>query len=206
MQQWHDHLGHISPQRIIQMENQVDGIHILKGNREFLCEVCNLGKACTKAISSGLAVRSDVLFECVHSDICGPMSVPSIGGNLYFVTFIKDSGRYCWLYFLKAKSNLAGVLEDFIVYIKVQFGTNIKILHSDCGGEYTRSEAKHVLAKCGMVHELTAANTHQHIGVAKRKNLTLTNITRCMLIQSNLSSFFWPEAILYANTITNNAI
>lgn len=30
----------------------------------------------------------------IHSDICGPISVPSIGGAMYFVTFIDEYSGY----------------------------------------------------------------------------------------------------------------
>jgi len=39
--------------------------------------------------------------DLVHTDLCGPMQTPSIGGCFYFLTFIDDFSRKIWFYFLK---------------------------------------------------------------------------------------------------------
>ena len=41
--------------------------------------------------------------EIVHSDICGPMKISSMGGCNYFVSFIDDFTRKTWVYYLKHK-------------------------------------------------------------------------------------------------------
>ena len=42
-------------------------------------------------------------FEIVHSDVWGPTPVISKGGFAYYVIFVDDYTRYCWIYFLKHK-------------------------------------------------------------------------------------------------------
>jgi hypothetical protein len=37
--------------------------------------------------------------ELVHTYIYGPMSTNSYGGNRYFITFIDEFFRMCWMYF-----------------------------------------------------------------------------------------------------------
>ena len=37
----------------------------------------------------------------VHSDLCNPMTVASMGGCHYYVTFIDDYSQKTWIYFLK---------------------------------------------------------------------------------------------------------
>ena len=44
------------------------------------------------------------LLELIHSDVCGPMGVPSVGGSRYFVTIIDDFLRYTTFYMIKQKS------------------------------------------------------------------------------------------------------
>lgn len=41
--------------------------------------------------------------ELVHTNVWGPSPVSSIEGSLYYVTFIDDSTRKVWVYFLKNK-------------------------------------------------------------------------------------------------------
>ena len=40
----------------------------------------------------------------MHSDVFGPVKVPSLGKPMYYVSFIDDVSRNTWIYFLKKKS------------------------------------------------------------------------------------------------------
>jgi hypothetical protein len=47
--------------------------------------------------------REKRILELVHSDVFGPITVPSLGGSLYYVFFIDDFSRKTWIYFLRKK-------------------------------------------------------------------------------------------------------
>ena len=202
MQQWHEILGHISTSRIQQLAKMANGIQIRSGSENFNCEICPMGKATAKPISSAPAVRSDISFGRVHSDLSGP-HIQSLGGAHYFATFTDDFSRYTWLYFLKRKSDLADATANFFRYVTTQFGQSIKILRSDQGGEYKSDKVRKILAQYGTIHEFSAPYTPEHNRVAERKNRTLVSIARCMLQQAQLGKGFWAEALTYTNLITN---
>ena len=42
--------------------------------------------------------------ELIHSVVCGPMNIDSIGGSKYILTFTDYYTRYVTVYFLKNKS------------------------------------------------------------------------------------------------------
>lgn len=42
----------------------------------------------------------------------GPLTVTSLGGSNYYVTFIDDSTRKIWVYFLKNKSDKVKCLKS----------------------------------------------------------------------------------------------
>ena len=63
--------------------------------------------------------------ELVHTDIWGKASVPSLGGSLYFVTFIDDSSRKVWVYFLKHKSNLLEVFKKWLAQVENESGQKL---------------------------------------------------------------------------------
>jgi hypothetical protein len=44
--------------------------------------------------------------ELIHSDVCGPMSVASVQGGMYYVSFIDDFSRKTWIYFMKTKDEV----------------------------------------------------------------------------------------------------
>jgi len=42
----------------------------------------------------------------VHSDVCGPFEVPSLGGYKYFISFVDETGRMMWLCLKKQRTAL----------------------------------------------------------------------------------------------------
>ena len=64
-------------------------------------------------ISSTNSVREGFVLGKHHSDICGPIEVPSISHAVYFVTFIDDFRRKSWVYFLKNKSEVFSIFQIF---------------------------------------------------------------------------------------------
>ena len=73
----------------------------------------------------------------IHSDLCGPMLVPSTNGKKYMMTFIDDYTRMCWVYLLKEKSQAFDTLKNFHLWIKNETQLNIGTFRTDNGGEYT---------------------------------------------------------------------
>jgi hypothetical protein len=48
--------------------------------------------------------REKGILELVHSDVFGHVKIPSLGGSMYYVSFIDDFSRKTWIYFLRKKS------------------------------------------------------------------------------------------------------
>jgi hypothetical protein len=100
-----------------------------------ICEGCIFGKQHRELFSVGKSYRENSP-EIVHSDICGPMQTPSIGGNTYFLTFIDDFSRNTWIYFLKHKSDALGCFQQFKLLVEKNSDFYIKCIMTDKGGEY----------------------------------------------------------------------
>jgi hypothetical protein len=83
----------------------VEGIPEFKSTHERICKGCALGKNIKKPFPSSNN-RSKEILDLIHSDVCGPMPVKSLGGSLYYVTFIDDYSRKTWLYLLKSKDEV----------------------------------------------------------------------------------------------------
>ena len=103
---WHQRLGHLNEHQLKEMINQdlVKGVEIPKSTGISFCEKCVEGKMFRRPFKSVGEIRSTRKLQRVHSDVCGPMPVDSIGGKRYFVTFIDDYTRCCKVYFMKNKS------------------------------------------------------------------------------------------------------
>jgi hypothetical protein len=51
--------------------------------------------------------------ELFHTDLCGPIPTKSIGGSIYFLTFIDDFRKKIWIYFLRHKYETFAKFKEF---------------------------------------------------------------------------------------------
>lgn len=204
MQMWHERLGHLNFQDLKELvkKNVATGIKFVTIERQPHCDVCIKGKLSTLPFSER-TTKSKRPLEIIHSDICGPMRTESNGRGKYFVTFIDDYSRWCEVYILKNKSDVFQAFRNYKSHVEKQTGHQIKALQSDNGKEYCSNIFTEYLRSHGIKRRLSAPYTPQQNGVSERKNRTLVEMARCMIIQSGLPPSFWAEAICCANYIRN---
>ena len=68
-------------------------------------EHCLYGKQNRVRFPSG-ATKEEGILQLVHSDVFGPVSVPSLGKCVYYVSFIDEFSRNTWIYFPENKSEV----------------------------------------------------------------------------------------------------
>jgi hypothetical protein len=110
----------------------VCGMPSISLSKNEICKGCMLGKNIKKSFHSS-DNRAQGILDLVHSDVCGPMSSPSLGGFLYYVIFIDDYSRKCWIYFLKAKSDTIDKFKEYKYFIEKQAWKHIRILRTNNG-------------------------------------------------------------------------
>ena len=69
--------------------------------------------------------------ELVHTDLWGPSPVASLGGSRYYITFIDDSNRNVWVYFLKNKSDVFETFKKWKVMVETETCLKLKCLRSN---------------------------------------------------------------------------
>ncbi|MCO5568549.1 hypothetical protein L7F22_022248 [Adiantum nelumboides] len=164
---------------------------------------CVLQKMHRFAFSQDGYVRATRKLQLVHSDVCGPMRTSSVGNILYFVTFIDDFSRFCWVYPLKAKSDVFAIFQHYVSMVENETGCKVQTLRTDRGGEYMSGAFKDFLGKKGIKHQCTMPYTPQQNGVAERKNRSLMEMARCMLKAKSLPHKLWMEAVACAAHVLN---
>ena len=128
----------------------------------------------------------------------------SIDGKLYFITFIDDFSRYCWVYFTTRKD--AKTIHDVYILWKAdaenKANAPVSYLQTDCGGEYEKEMAE-ILRAGGTTHIPSPPHSHESNGLAERQNRTLKDTARTLLRQANMPPSFWTKAIKAACEIRN---
>ena len=66
----------------------------------------------------------------------GPVSVPSLGKSVYYVSFIDDFLRKTWIYFLRKKSKVFDRFKEFKAIVENQTKKIINVMRTDNGEEF----------------------------------------------------------------------
>lgn len=199
---WHSRLGHVNYDTIRRLVNMdlLPKFHIDTNHK---CETCVEAKL-TKAPFQSIERNTEPL-ELIHSDICDLKFLQTRGGKKYFITFIDDATRYCYVYLLRSKDEALEMFKNYKNEVENQLGRKIKIIRSDRGGEYEAPFAE-FCSQHGIIHQTTAPYSPQQNGIAERKNRTLKEMMNAMLISSGAPRNLWGEALFSANYILNKLL
>jgi len=107
---------------------------------------------------------------------------------------------------LKHKNDVLEAFKEFKNLTETQTGIRIKCLQSDNGKEYCNSKFDEFLKQAGIKRRLTVSYCPEQNGITERKNRTLVEMARCLLVQSGLAPTFWAEAINTANHLRNRCL
>ena len=72
--------------------------------------------------------------------MCLDVSVPSLEGSRYYVSFIDDFFRMTWIHFLKNKLDVFKRFLEFKALVENQTDKKIKMLRANDGGEFYGKE------------------------------------------------------------------
>lgn len=203
---WHDRLGHVNCNTIKRTADLVANLKIDDKN-DFFCETCQYGKQTRKPHRSLTRIRAEKSGEMIHTDVCGPINIPSPSGSRFFVLFKDDCSGYSMVYFLKHKSDVISKFKEYNALVENQTDNKIEILRSDQRkGEYINKDFQDFLKSNGISHECSAPYTPQQNGRSERQLRTIVESARSMLIEKNVSQELWSEAVNTAVYVQNGLV
>ncbi|GJY41015.1 retrovirus-related pol polyprotein from transposon TNT 1-94 [Tanacetum coccineum] len=103
------------------------------------------------------------------------------------------------------KDETSGILKNFITRIENLLDHRVKLIRCDNGTELNNSVMNQFYEMKGIKREFSVARTPQLNRVAERKNRTLIEAARTMLVDSKLPTTFWPEAVNTACYVQNRS-
>nr|GEY58907.1 retrovirus-related Pol polyprotein from transposon TNT 1-94 [Tanacetum cinerariifolium] len=169
----------------------MDGVDLLKGNRSInlytinLNDMASASPICLMARKRKRASRppkpvsnSKQRLHLLHMDLCG----------------------------LITKDDTPEVIKNFLKKIYVRLQASIIIVRTDNGTEFKNHVLKEYFDSVGITHETSATKAPQQNGVVERRNHTLVEAARTMLIFAHAPLFLWDEAIATAFYTQNRFI
>ena len=171
---WHKRLGHLNFRDVANTTDEAS-------QASDFCETCALGKISKKPVPKLSDNKATQKLERVYSDVFGPVSPSSIGGNRYAISFIDEFSGYAVVKFMKYKTQALQTFKEYVA----QYGRP-KILRTDNGTDYKNKAFKKFCISKEIAREFTVPETPEQKGVAERFNRTVVEAARCLLIHSKL--------------------
>ncbi|GJW25568.1 putative ribonuclease H-like domain-containing protein [Tanacetum coccineum] len=90
--------------------------------------------------------------------------------------------------------------------IHVRLKTPVRQIRTDNGTEFVNQTLREYYEKVGISHETSVSRSPQQNGVVERRNRTLIEVARKMLIYAKASLFLWAEAVATACYTQNHSV
>ncbi|GJR95182.1 retrovirus-related pol polyprotein from transposon TNT 1-94 [Tanacetum coccineum] len=166
---WHRCLSHLNFGAIHHLARHglIRGLPKLKFEKDHLCSACAMGKSKKKPDKPKSEDNNQEKLYLLHMDLWGPMRFASVNGKKYILVIVNDYSRVTWVNCLKSKDEAPNFIIKFLKMIQ----------------------------KVGISHETSVARSPQQNGVIERRNRTLIEATRTMLIYAKALLFLWAEVV-----------
>ena len=79
--------------------------------------------------------------------------------------------------------------------VEKEIRKKLKCLRSDRGGEFISNEFNEFYIKRGIKRQVSSPSTPKQNGIAKRRNRSIMDCARTMMIEENVAIKYWKEAI-----------
>nr|GFA27336.1 hypothetical protein [Tanacetum cinerariifolium] len=180
---WHRRLSHLNFGAINQLARQglVRGIPKLKFEKDHLCSACAMGKSTKKTHKPKSKDTNQEKLYLLHMDLCGPMRVASFNRKKYILVIVDD-------------------------YLGEILSVPIRRIQTDNGTEFVNQMLRDYYEEVGISHETSVARSPQQNRVIERRNRTLIEAARTMLIYTQAPLFLWAEAVATACFTQNRSI
>ncbi|GKE17404.1 putative ribonuclease H-like domain-containing protein, partial [Tanacetum coccineum] len=205
---WHRRLGHINFKTMnkLMKGNLVKGLPLKIFENDHSCVACQNGKKHKASYKTKLVNSISKPLHMIHMDLFSPTNVKSLMKKSYCLVVTNDFSRFSWVFFLATKDETSEILKTFITEIENQLDHKVKFIKSDNGTEFKNSIMNQFCEIKGIKREFSVARTPRQNGIAERKNRTLIEAARTMLVDSKMPTTFWAEAVNTACYVLNRVL
>nr|GEY54927.1 retrovirus-related Pol polyprotein from transposon TNT 1-94 [Tanacetum cinerariifolium] len=173
---WHRRLSHLNFRAINHLARQglVRGLLKLKFEKDHFCLACAMGKSTKKTHKPKSEDTNQEKLYMLYMDLYGLMHAESVNGKKYILVIVDDYSRFTW----------------------VRLNVKVRRIRIDNRTKFVNQTLRDYYEEVGISHETSVARSPQQNGVVERRNRTLIEATRTMLIYAQAPLFLWDEADL----------
>lgn len=213
---WHQRL-HLSDELLMKLSNgKATGMKIK--NKDLIKRVSNCESCMICRIKKGSNKKKrerKIPAKCLEEINVDLKTVRGnhVSGYKYVLAFRCARSQFTWLYYLKNKTETKESLQKFLSEVINQHletpephkSIRLKIIKSDCGGEFIGDFEK-LCDEKGIKHEQVPAYSQYLNSYVESYWRTLFELTRTFLYHTGISSYYWTYACEYANYILNRTL
>ncbi|GJT67281.1 integrase, catalytic region, zinc finger, CCHC-type containing protein [Tanacetum coccineum] len=183
---WHRWLNHLNFGTIndLAQKDLVRGLPRLKYEKDHLCSACQLGKSKKFSHKPKSKNTNKEVLHTLHMDLCGPIRVK----------------------FLRSKDETPEFVINFLKQIQVGLNKTVRYIQTDNGTEFVNQVMSKYYEGVGIFHQKFVLRTPQQNDIVERRNRTLVEAARTMLIFSKAPMFLWAEAVATACYTQNRSL
>ncbi|GJY61712.1 retrovirus-related pol polyprotein from transposon TNT 1-94 [Tanacetum coccineum] len=205
---WHRWLNHLNFGTIndLKRKDLFRGLPRLKFEKDHLCSACQL---CKSQKYSHKPKSENTNFEVLHTlnmDLCKPTRVQTINGKKYILVIVDNYSWFTWVKFLISKDETPEFVIKFLKQIQVGLNKIVWYICTDNGTKFVNQVLTEYYESVGIFHQKLVPRTPQQNGVVKRRNRTLVEAARTMMIFSKASMFLWAKAVATACYTQNRSL
>ncbi|GJU81781.1 retrovirus-related pol polyprotein from transposon TNT 1-94 [Tanacetum coccineum] len=205
---WHRRLSHLnfSTHNKLAKDGLTQGIPKFKFQKDHLYSACALGKNKKSSHQPKAGDTNQEKLYHLHMDLCSLMRVESINGKRYILVIVDDYSRFTWVKFFRSKDEALDAIIKCIKNIQVHLNAIVRNVRTDNGTKFVNQTLREFYENVGIMHQTSVARTPQQNDIVERRNRTLMEATRTMLIFLKALLFLWAEAINTACYTQNRSL
>ena len=197
---WHRRLGHCSNRNIRDTIHHSAGLEELMSRKfdpHMKCPSCMIGKSTLEDLPK-LKDRAEEPLAQVNMDSFSS-SVPSIEGYNHAVVFVDCNSGYRWLYGMKLKSDMLGVVKKWYSDIAdLRLKHKLTVVMRDNAGEHKSQAIVDFFESVGVKNYYSTSYEQWQNGLAEAAINSIMMISRTVMVESGLGGRFWFKSALAA--------
>ncbi|GJY31228.1 retrovirus-related pol polyprotein from transposon TNT 1-94 [Tanacetum coccineum] len=195
---WHRRLSDLNFGAINHLARHglVRGLPKLKFEKDHLCSACAMGKSKKKTLKPKSEDTNQEKLYLLHMDLYGLMRVESVNGKKYILVIVDDYSRLTRVKCLRIKDEAPDFIIKFLKMIQVRLKTHVRRIRTDNETEFVNQTLREYYDTVDISHETSVARSPHQNGVVERRNRTLIEAARTMLIYTKLRYSYGQRLLL----------